>query len=149
MADDLATLPRGFRLMPGMLARYAPRGSEGRRWSLEAGTARQVRVLRVGVVDNPDAVLFVTADGEAWPSGAKITDCLSDDLVPVLDDPASLGCLLALVREAWDDPNVRTVVLSNERWRVWVRENSGDALRFEGDTEAEVLIIALDAADER
>ena len=84
-------------LLPGMLAWYAPRGSHGRRWDL----ALQVRVLRVGAIGRPDAVLWVTADGEPLPRGGAVADCLADDLVPDLTDPGTIGCLEEAVIRAY------------------------------------------------
>ena len=42
-------------------------------------------------------------------------DCaaIPHDALPDLNDPATLGCLLALVREAWQDPTITT-----HCWRV-------------------------------
>ena len=63
---------------------------------------------------------------------------------PDLEDPATLGCLLALVREAWGDPHLH----SGRRllgWGVWI---STTMVRCVGkaDTEAEALVAALEAA---
>lgn len=70
---------------------------------------------------------------------------------PDFTDPATLGCLLALVREAWTSPHAS--VLSPKahdskhpgligRWVV----RSGGVLCFSGATEAEALVTALEAA---
>jgi len=64
--------------------------------------------------------------------------------VPDLRDPATLGCLLALVREAWDDPRL-VCVPWRLQWavdRVW--ENNGRL--SVAHTEAEALVAALEAA---
>ena len=150
--DDLAQRAvacKGWRWMPGMLGWYAPVGSSGRRWSMEDGSARKVRVLRAGAIGVPLAVLMVTADGESWPRGGAVSDCLSGDLLPDLTDPATLGCLLALVRDAWGEP--KTAV-------SWWGSSSGCApgwdltvgdipiLGIEADTEAEALVLALETA---
>lgn len=65
--------------------------------------------------------------------------------LPDLTDPATLGCLLALVREAWGRPQVTTQKMlsatGSEFWAVGVSWR-----RFAGDTEAEALVAALEAA---
>jgi hypothetical protein len=61
------------------------------------------------------------------------------DWLPDLDDPATLGCLLTLVREAWgpdftfafhDGPNIATLTIS----------------RSNGTDLAERLVLALESA---
>lgn len=64
--------------------------------------------------------------------------------LPNLTDPATLGCLLALVREAYGDHRLACVPW-RLHWavdRVW-RRNGHLA---EGATEAEALVAALEAA---
>jgi hypothetical protein len=67
--------------------------------------------------------------------------------LPDLTDPATLGCLLALVREAWSEP-ILSVAWAGGRWYVVQRIlRSVDALRWiDTATEAEALIAALEAA---
>ena len=70
---------------------------------------------------------------------------LDPEAVPDLTDPATLGCLLALVREAWGDPLMQ-VMNAGGGWvgfrpaPIWTDK--------EGcyETEAEALVAALEAA---
>ena len=63
--------------------------------------------------------------------------------VPDLSDPATLGCLLALVREAWEDPCICTAVdNTGAGWWVDGWQSSHDL----HPTEAAALVAALEAA---
>jgi len=76
-----------------------------------------------------------------------------DGRIPILSDPATLGCLLHLVREAHEDADIVAFVVhshgSPEKWCVDV----GPAPDFHDErkyvyrpTEAEALVAALEAA---
>jgi hypothetical protein len=77
----------------------------------------------------------------------------SDDLpgtIPDLSDPGSIGCLLALVRKAWDDERI-SVAFAKAEGRFVIVDSLcsamlADGRYFYGDTEAEALIAALEAA---
>ena len=90
-----------------------------------------------------------------------LTLYLDADRLPDLTDPATLGCLLALVREAYGDPALYVRLSDTTRqsdgvraWEVlgWLsRERSpdgrGGSWRGWGyATEAEALVAALEAA---
>ena len=96
------------------------------------------RILHVGL----NASQSETAD--SYNGGGIITrGCIRDDSLPDLDDPATLGCLLWLVREAWDDPDA-CVMRPDLAWRV-----QGDIRSpvVTGKTEAEALVAALEALE--
>ena len=66
--------------------------------------------------------------------------------LPDLTDPATLGCLLVLVREAWNDYTITTQfhpsagTPDRKRWRVW---QSGNPIAY-GTSESEALVSALE-----
>lgn len=122
---------KGWRWMPGML------------------TTCDLRVVDGGdeyVVGHRSGP---TRDGGGWYDGEAA------GLLPDLTDPATLGCLLALVREAWQDRGLAavTAAYTHERgyqFRVVGGHHHGSAfmgmsLRSYG-TESEALVTALEAA---
>lgn len=70
-------------------------------------------------------------EGMARPAGA----------LPDLSDPATVGCLLALVRQAWNEPRLH-VRPEGSCWRMWATEPGAMLL----PTEAAALVAALEAA---
>jgi len=112
---------RGWWWMPGM------RTDSGLRLVVVWGTYNTASVLSDGIDD---------AHSE--------TVSLVDEL-PDLTDPATLGCLLALVREAWGDSEMH-MALGAKGW-VWL---AGESRAYDvvmpinvGATEAEALVAAL------
>ena len=70
------------------------------------------------------------------------------DALPDLTDPATVGCLLALVREAWGMSTGITVSYSSDEglWGVsWCGATHGGWCG-RGTTEAEALVAALEGA---
>ena len=70
--------------------------------------------------------------------------------LPDLSDPATLGCLLALVREAWGDPLITVAPDAGEDppvWLVFSGTLSGVPIAG-GPSEAVALVAALEAAME-
>jgi hypothetical protein len=117
-----------------------------------------------GMLDQHDRRVLDTNTGRnlgvpVWWTDAICCDCLEmyedpnkarsewADALPDLTDAATLGCLLALVREAWGEP-ILSVAWAGGRWYVVQRIlRSVDALRWiDTATEAEALIAALEAA---
>lgn len=67
-----------------------------------------------------------------------------DGRIPILSDPATLGCLLHLVRQAWGVE--RAVVWWNEHDQGWVADVRPRNFVFVRDSEAHALVAALEAA---
>jgi hypothetical protein len=61
--------------------------------------------------------------------------------LPDLTDPATIGCLLALVREAWGDSLHVRYTEHHKSWWVLVDRQIG--VNGSGDTEGEALAAAL------
>jgi hypothetical protein len=83
-----------------------------------------------------------------WANGARLTEedveVDAPDQWPDLTDPATLGCLLALVREAWGDPAIYASTENDGTWGVF---NTGDGIvTHKHDSEAEALVAALEGA---
>jgi hypothetical protein len=94
------------------------------------------------LVDSAGYVYRMTSESIADGCGA--VDWQQKWMRPDLTDPATLGCLLALVREALGDPEVfARREIGGLGWVV-IRSNSVRLIR--GETEAEALVAALEAA---
>ena len=80
-------------------------------------------------------------DSYSWDvdtSGYRLFDGATE--LPDLTDPATLGCLLALVREAWDDRGVYNVLRPSGIWMVFASDGN---ILAGSDTEAGALVAAL------
>lgn len=68
------------------------------------------------------------------------------NLIPDLQDPSTMGCLLHLVRSAWKDENIypaRAMYGEKMYWRLAIK---GGPVSYK-ETEAEVLVQALIQSD--
>jgi hypothetical protein len=76
-------------------------------------------------------------------SEARLPDGLD---LPDLTDPATLGCLLALVREAWQTPTVWAEPGHDGHWEMCVYADGKPKMLETYDSEAAALVAALEAA---
>jgi len=133
MLSDLAmraVASSHFRWMPGML--------------VTDGVTVAYRIYHDGYV------LRWLPNVPGWPAQDVMSlDAFREqsDMYLVLEDAATKGCLLVLVREAWGDPYVYAMRL-NVRRQIWVVHVPSDRhnIHGEGATEAEALVAALGAA---
>jgi hypothetical protein len=130
---------KGWRWMPGMLALFLDEDEDPPVWVRE----------RVQWVESPRSF---------WPvrSGRPVRATV---YLPDLTDPATLGCLLALVREAWPTNSagdcatdaITAEVAFADGAMVWtvICIHDGGAIEdlSEAPTEAEALVAALEAAE--
>ncbi len=142
MTNEMIDLARravaceGWRWMPGMLALDA----DGEEYPCR-------------VIDDRKSVVYEDGDGAIREGVASRSD------VPDLTDPATIGCLLALAREACeperapgDWPMVCTYQSAAKKWGVGAWLNESGKATFAAlvlptcDTEAAALVAALEAA---
>jgi hypothetical protein len=99
---------------------------------------------RVLAMRDDDGMQMVSASEYPYDNEG-VPEYLWADLthIPDLTDPATLGCLLALVREAWNDAKVHVLYVDGlYRWECADRHN----VHGSGMTEAEALVDALEYA---
>lgn len=95
-------------------------------------------------------------DHGALPGGppqSEIAALLAGEILPDLTDAATLGCLLALVRETWGDPVLFVqggMLFGSPTWTLSGHKEQQSVLRrirlgCVCDLEAEALVFALEA----
>jgi hypothetical protein len=80
------------------------------------------------------------------PDGPDMHDYDREHVVPDFTDPATVGVLLAAVREAWASPTL-FVRPTASGWTVMRGRGMGKL--SDGETEADALVAALEAAATR
>jgi len=119
---------KGWRWEPGMLCAW-----------------ESVRVEEGGRVGDRLYIIGHGSNGHV----DRVADSRFD--IPGLSDPATLGCLLSLVRGAWGDAMLSPSVFAVNKqgaaveWTVMGVERGG-AFTVYGATEAEALVAALEKA---
>ena len=83
------------------------------------------------------------SDDDGNPITQAPPNLQSRNAIPDLTDPATLGCLLALVREAFDSPGMCACMMQGPREWMILLDTSNHVI---GRTEAEALVAALEAA---
>lgn len=110
---------KGWRWLPGMLAQ-----------SESQGVARVYHVAADGWISLCGGQPFESQFHTKTPE------------FPILSDAATVGCILALVREAWGNDSV-CIYMYGRAWNVMA---SGSITERFGATEIEALLAALEAA---
>jgi len=95
----------------------------------------------------------ILSERSSWYDGEKCEDSIpgGPNSLPDLTDPATLGCLLSLVREAWGDNTASTAATRElDKTTGWIMDcwNPQSPLNKIGPfkTEAEALVAALEAS---
>ena len=107
-----------------------------------------------GAATNSKFARVVAADAEGVPCAAEVGATQDDchavwldgvPLLPDLTDPATLGCVLALVREVWGQDDLVAFRFDGQ-WCAEVTPQEGQHHAFYGSSEAEALVAALESA---
>lgn len=120
---------------------------KGWRWMPGMATVHGERVVTI----DDDGTLRLAAPWVGTTVGLTAVRSFYDSsgrCLPDLTDSATLGCLLALVREAWGMPTGITVSYSSDEglWGVSWSGSTHGGWCGRGTTEAEAFVAALEAA---
>jgi hypothetical protein len=96
-----------------------------------------------GMLVNSAGSIYRIPDEKYAEDSMGATEWWLEWVSPVFYDHATLGCLLALVREAWGDQRIHILPTTDGGWAV---ADGDDDWICTGTTEAEALVAALEAA---
>jgi hypothetical protein len=110
------------------------------RWMPGMLTGTGYRALRVDSDLTWGVCQDEQTDQEPWP--------FAYDWLPDLDDPATLGCVRRVVVDVWRCVDWDLAQAGSTRWHFGFVTPEGEDFEFQGSTEAEALLRALQAAPE-
>lgn len=91
-----------------------------------------------------DGTLTLVANCRSWPSqDLDLMMSSEEPYYPVMEDAATLGCVLELVRRVWGEE--AWVQYEDNKWNCWVMKD-GCLFPFTGLTQGESLLLALQGA---
>ena len=100
--------------------------------------------IRGALITNGPIRYVIDEEGSGWFFDGS--GCGNPGAIPLLDTPAGLGSLLAVVREAWPGWHVQVIAYADDTPAEVEVAKGYDAIPFMDDTVAAALVAALESA---